>query len=183
MATVSIIPDELLTNKIYLIRGQKVMLDYDLAALYGVETKTLKQAVKRNVARFPDDFVFEMTRKEQVLFKSQIKETTNDNHGGARYLNFCFTEPGIAMLSSVLKSERAIQVNIQIIRIFIKIRHLLADHTEIRLEIEKIKKELSNQGKNMEVIFQYLDELSDKVDQPKQETTPRTRIGFKPDHY
>ena len=160
------------------------MLDHDLATLYNVETKALKQAVKRNIERFPTDFMFEMTRKELILLRSQIDPSTEDQHGGARYLPFCFAESGIAMLSSVLKSERAIQVNIQIIRIFIKIRQLFTDHTELRLEIEKIKNDLHNQCKNVELVFQYFDELSkkiDKIDLHQQEPATRKRIGYKSD--
>jgi hypothetical protein len=186
MAEISIIPDEILTNKIYYIRGTKVMFDHDLATLYNVETKVLKQAVKRNIERFPEDFMFEMTRKELTLLKSQINTPTEDGHGGQRYLPFCFTEAGIAMLSSVLKSERAILVNIQIIRIFIKIRVLFTDHTELRLEIERIKNEMHKQGKNVDLIFHYFDELSkkiDKMDEQKQEPAPRKRIGFKSEDF
>jgi hypothetical protein len=186
MTEILIIPDEILTNKIYYIRGTKVMFDHDLATLYNVETKVLKQAVKRNIQRFPLDFMFEMTRKELVLLKSQGEASAEDGHGGLRYLPFCFTEAGIAMLSSVLKSERAIQVNIQIIRIFIKIRVLFADQTVLRLEIERIKNEMNKQGKNVDLIFHYFDELSKKVDkmeEQKQQQAPRKRIGFKSEDF
>ncbi|MBA2610523.1 MAG: ORF6N domain-containing protein [Bacteroidetes bacterium] len=166
------VPDEIVMNKIYFIRNQKVMLDRDLAALYGVETKVLKQAVKRNIERFPEDFMFELNKSEFDNLRSQI---VTSNSGGERYMPFCFTEQGVAMLSSVLNSKKAIEVNIQIIRIFTKIRQMLVDNTELRLEIEKIKKKLDNQGKNMELVFQYLDELLEK----KNTTKPIKQIGYK----
>jgi ORF6N domain-containing protein len=167
------IPDEIVMNKIYLIRGQKVMVDSDLADLYEVETKALKQAVKRNSNRFPSDFMFELSQKEFEVLRSQIV-TSNIGRGGTRYTPMAFTEQGVAMLSSVLNSEKAIKVNIQIIRIFTRIRQMLMDNTELRLEIEKIKKKVDNHDKNMEVVFQYLDELIDKKEQPE-----RKQIGYK----
>ena len=169
--------DEVVMNKIYLIRGQKVMLDSDLAKLYQVETKVLKQAVKRNFGRFPVDFMFEMTASEFLLLRSQIVTSKMELRGGTRYLPFCFTEPGIAMLSSVLNSERAILVNIQIIRTFIRMRQALVDNTDFRLYIEKIKAKLDNQDKNIELVFQYLDELIEHKSNSKE----RKRIGYKPD--
>jgi ORF6N domain len=169
-----IIPDEIVMNQIYYIRGQKVMIDRDLAVLYNVETRILKQAVRRNITRFPDDFMFEMTKEEFQNWRSQIV-ISNSDLMGLRFMPFCFTEQGVAMLSSVLNSERAINVNIQIIRIFTRIRHMFMDNTELRLEIEKIKSKLDNQDKNMEVVFRYLDELIESKEDPK----PRKRIGFK----
>ncbi len=169
-----IIPDEIVMNQIYYIRGQKVMIDRDLAVLYNVETRILKQAVRRNITRFPDDFMFEMTKEEFQNWRSQIV-ISNSDLMGLRFMPFCFTEQGVAMLSSVLNSERAINVNIQIIRIFTRIRHMFIDNTELRLEIEKIKSKLDNQDKNMEVVFRYLDELIEDKQDPK----PRKRIGFK----
>jgi hypothetical protein len=169
-----IIPDEIVMNQIYYIRGQKVMIDRDLAVLYNVETRILKQAVRRNITRFPDDFMFEMTKEEFQNWRSQIV-ISNSDLMGLRFMPFCFTEQGVAMLSSVLTSERAINVNIQIIRIFTRIRHMFMDNTELRLEIEKIKSKLDNQDKNMEVVFRYLDELIESKEDPK----PRKRIGFK----
>ncbi len=115
------IPDELVMNKIYIIRGQKVMLDRDLAELYQVETKRLKEAVRRNIGRFPEDFMFEMTVEELENWRTQ-NASSNSEKMGLRYPPFCFTEQGVAMLSSVLNSEIAIHVNIQIIRIFTKMR-------------------------------------------------------------
>ena len=168
------IPDELVVNKIYLIRNQKVMLDRDLAELYGVETKRLKEAVKRNLSRFPEDFMFELTEVELNNWRTQFA-TSNSDKKGLRYLPFAFTEQGVAMLSSVLNSEKAISVNIQIIRIFTKIRQMFSDNTEIRLAIEELRKKTDNNTKNIEVVFQYLDELLDKKDNEK----PRVQIGYK----
>jgi hypothetical protein len=169
-----VVPDEVVMNRIYVIRNQKVMLDRDLAELYQVETKVLKQSVKRHLKRFPDDFMFEMTESELNNWRSQFV-TSNSDRMGMRYLPFCFTEQGVAMLSGILSSDRAISVNIQIMRIFTKIRQMLTDNTELRLDIEKIKKKLDNQDKNMEIVFRYLDELLEKKENPK----PRVKIGYK----
>lgn len=134
------ISDELVINKIYLIREQKVMLDSDLAELYGTETKILKQAVKRNIERFPDDFMFELSLPEFESLRSQFV-TSKAGRGGARYLPMAFTEQGVAMLSSVLNSETAIRVNIQIIRVFTKMRELLSTHKDILLHPDSYREE------------------------------------------
>jgi len=147
------------------------MLDRDLAELYGVETKVLKQAVRRNITRFPEDFMFEMNKEELEHWRSHFV-TSKEDRLGLRYVPFCFTEQGVTMLSCILNSEHAINVNIQIIRIFTRIRQMLTDHTELRLEVEKIKKKLDNQDKNMEVVFRYLDELL------KTPRSPRKMIGY-----
>ena len=170
------IPEEIITNKIYLIRDQKVMLDRDLAELYGVETKVLKQAVRRNIKRFPQDFMFEMTKEELTLWRSQFATTSEDKRG-LRYAPFCFTEQGVTMLSCILNSERAIEVNIRIIRVFTKLRQMLTDNLNLKLEIEHIKKKLTNQSKNIELVFDYLDELNKKLDKP--EIPKRNKIGYK----
>ena len=164
------IPDETITSKIYLIREQKVMIDSDLAELYQVQTKILKRQVRRNIERFPDDFMFELTKDEFDNLRSQFGTS---RWGGSRYIPMVFTEQGVAMLSSVLNSSRAIAVNIRIIRVFTKIREMLTDNLNIKLEIEEIKKNLSNQNKNIELVFQYLDELIEKKEKPI------TKIGFK----
>ena len=174
-STAVAIPDEVVMNKIYVIRDQKVMLDRDLADLYGVETKVLKQAVRRNITRFPEDFMFEMNKDEFENWRSQIV-TSKEDRQGLRYMPFCFTEQGVTMISCILNSERAIHVNIQIIRIFTRIRQMLTDNTELRLELEKIRNKLDNQDKNMEVVFQYLDELLDKKEKPGPQ---RNVIGYK----
>ncbi len=174
MSKSELIPEEVITSKIYLIRNQKIMLDKDLAELYEVETKVLKQAVRRNIKRFPEDFMFELTKEEYDTLRSQIV-TSSSNWGGARYLPMAFTEQGVAMLSSVLRSDKAIEVNIKIIRVFNKMRELLQDHLSLRLEIEGIKQKLSNHSKNIELVFNYLDELIDK----KEKTSERIKIGYK----
>lgn len=150
------------------------MLDRDLAELYGVETRVLNQAVKRNINRFPEDFMFQLNPEELENWKSQIV-ISNREKLGLRKPPFVFTEHGVLMLSSVLNSQQAIQVNIQIVRIFTRLRKLLSEHTELKLEIADIKKHLHNHDKNIELVFSYLDKLIDK------ETQPRKRIGFKPD--
>ncbi len=166
------IPDEIITNKIYIIRDQKVMLDSDLAELYQVETKQLKRQVRRNIERFPKDFMFELTKQEHDNLRSQFGTS---NRGGTRYVPMAFTEQGVAMLSSVLNSPRAIAVNIRIIRVFTKMREMLTDNLNVKLEIEQIKKKLSHHSKNIELVFNYLDELIEK----KQDSGKRTRIGYK----
>ncbi len=172
--TLSIISDDVVVNKIYEIRGQKVMLDSDLAELYGVETKVLNQSIKRNIERFPEDFMFQLAEDEWESLRSQFV-TSKTGRGGRTYLPNVFTEHGVLMLSSVLNSQQAIQVNIQIVRIFTRTRKLLGEHSELKAEISEIKKKLNNQDKNIELVFSYLDELIEK------KTEPRKRIGFKPD--
>jgi ORF6N domain len=166
------IPDELVMNKIYLIRGQKVMLDRDLAELYSVETKVLKQAVRRNIDRFPDDFMFELTQNEFQSLRSQIV-TSKIGRGGTRYSPAAFTEQGVSMLSSVLNSETAIRVHIQIIRVFAKMRALLLTHKDILLQLEKMEKKLSSHNQDIILIFKYLKQL---LNPP---TPARRKIGFR----
>ena len=149
------------------------MLDTDLAELYGVETKQLKRQVRRNSERFPEDFMFELTQQEYEILRSQFGTLKRGEH--SKYAPMAFTEQGVAMLSSVLNSPTSIKVNIQIIRVFTKIREVLTDTLSIKLEIEEIKKKLSNQSKNIELVFNYLDELIDKKENPQ----PRKEIGFK----
>lgn len=171
----SLITDELVLNKIYFIREQKVMLDEDLAVLYGVSTKRLNEQVSRNISRFPEDFMFKLTDQEYETLRSQIAA---QKKGGRRYLPNVFTEHGVLMLSSVLNSQQAIEVNIQIMRIFTRIRQTLLNNTELRLEIEKIKIKLDNQDKNMETVFRYLDGLIET----NTESKLRKRIGYKSDN-
>ena len=172
MSEFVIITDDVISNKIYYIRDKKVMIDSDLAELYAVETKQLKRQVRRNIERFPEDFMFELTEVESEILRSQIGTSS---WGGNRYVPMAFTEQGVAMLSSVLNSPTAIKVNIQIIRVFAKIREVLADTMSMKLEIEEIKKKISNQNKNIELVFSYLDELIDKQDNKVE----RTKIGYK----
>ncbi len=164
-----ILPDEVVMNKIYLIRGQKVMLDMDLAELYGVETKQLKRAVRRNSVRFPNDFMFELNKGELEILRSQIGTSS---WGGVRYAPMAFTEQGVAMLSSVLNSERAVLVNIHIIRVFTKMREMLLTHKDILLKLEKLERKAVSQDDEIKLIFEYLKELLN----PK---TPMREIGFK----
>lgn len=166
--------EEKIVNKIYFIRNKKVMIDRDLAELYGVETRVLNQAVKRNCSRFPEDFMFQLTKPEFENWKSQIV-ISNSEKMGLRKAPLAFTEQGIDMLSSVLNSDQAIQVNIQIMRIFTKVREMLADTMSLRLEIEEIKKKLGNHDKNIELVFSYLDELISQ----KENRTERRKIGYK----
>lgn len=157
-------------DKIYLIRGCSVMLDSDLAELYGVETRVLNQAVSRNLDRFPGDFMFQLSKDEWANLKSQF---VISSWGGRRKEPFVFTEHGVLMLSSVLNSQRAIQVNIRIMRVFNQIRTAIMGTTDIRLEIaeikhavEKISKKQDGQDKNIELIFGYIDRLQENVERP-----------------
>ncbi len=148
------------------------MLDKDLAELYEVETRVLNQAVNRNIERFPEIFMFQLSQTEFEILESQI---VTSSWGGTRKLPYAYTEQGVAMLSSVLRSKKAIQVNIQIMIVFTKIREMLVDTLHLKLDIEEIKKRLENQDKNIELVFSYLDELIEKKENPK----PRKRMGFK----
>jgi len=167
------LPDELVMSKIYYIRGLKVMLDRDLAELYEVETKQLKRQVNRNLERFPQDFMFELTPLEYNSLRSHFGTLKRGEH--SKFLPYVFTEHGILMLSSVLSSPKAIAVNIKIMRIFSKIRQTLNDTAELRLAIEEIRHKTTNNTKNIEIVFQYLDELLDKTENPKN----REQIGYK----
>ncbi len=166
------IPDEAISNKIYCIRNQKVMLDTDLAELYGVETRRLNEQVKRNIERFPEAFMFQLSSDEFFILKSQI---ATSSWGGRRKPPFAFTEYGVLMLSSVLNSEKAIQVNIRIMRIFTKFNKLLNESSSVKLEIEEIKNQLSKHHKNIQLVFSLLDKLIDKGEKSKT----RKKIGYK----
>lgn len=144
MQNVEIISQQVIESKIFIIRGKKVMLDKDLSVLYGVETKMLNRAVKRNLERFPEDFMFQLTKEEYIDFlRYQFGTLKRGQH--SKYLPYAFTENGVAMLSSVLNSKRAIQVNIQIMRTFTKIREMLTTHKELRLKIEEMEKKYDYQ--------------------------------------
>jgi len=164
-----IIPEETIINKIYLIRGQKVMIDYDLAGLYRVETKQLKRAVKRNMERFPHDFMFELTIEELQNLRSQ---TGTSSWGGVRYSPMVFTEQGVAMLSSILSSQQAILVNIQIIRVYTKMREMLLTHKDILLKLEQFEKQVKKNSYEIQLIFETLKQL---LKSPKE---PRRQIGY-----
>lgn len=159
-------------EKIYLIRGEKVMLDMDLAILYGVATKVLKQAIKRNIDRFPDDFMFELTKDELDNWRSQIVTSNLSLKQGLRIRPLVFTEQGIAMLSSVLNSTRAIQINIQIIRIFTKLRRMIDAYKELRDKVEEMEK---NNETNFREIFRVIRLLI------KEDEKPKNKIGFRSD--
>jgi hypothetical protein len=167
-----IIVDEVVMSKIYLVRGYKVMLDNDLAELYGVDTKRLNEQVKRNIERFPEDFMVQLNQEEFENLKSQI---ATSSWGGRRKLPYVFTEQGVAMLSSVLSSPKAIQVNIRIMRIFTRIRQMLLDNNDLRLAIEDIRKKTEHNSKNIEQVFQYLDQLIKEKDISKA----RESMGYK----
>jgi len=162
-----LVVQEVIEQKIYLIRGQKVMLDRDLAILYDVQTRTLNQAVKRNKKRFPEDFAFRLTPQENNSLRSQI--VISNGRGGRRYFPYAFTEQGVAMLSSVLNSDRAIAVNIQIIRTFIKLRKLLATHADLLKKIEAMERGYDRQFR---IVFDILRELR----APKKQIK---KIGFR----
>ncbi len=169
--------EDKIINKIYLICGFKVMLDFDLSELYLVETKQLKRQVRRNIERFPEDFMFELNKEE---FEDLRSQTGTSRWGGSRYLPMAFTEQGVAMLSSVLSSKMAIEVNIRIIRVFSKMREMLLTHKDILLKLEQAEKNMMKQdGKlkkhedDIQIIFKALKQL---LNPPQQ---PRERIGFK----
>jgi hypothetical protein len=161
-----LIPQQIIESKILILRGKKVMLDRDLAALYSVETKMLKRAVKRNIERFPDDFMFQLIKEE---FDNLRCQNGTSSWGGQRYLPYAFTENGVAMLSSILNSKRAIPVNIQIMRTFTKIREMLATHKELRQKIGEIEKKYDHQFKIVFDVIKYLIEPAQKSGK---------RIGF-----
>jgi hypothetical protein len=161
-----LVPIELIASKIYLIRNMKVMLDKDLAELYGVETKVLKQAVRRNIERFPADFMFELSKDEFNNLRSQI---VTSSWGGARYLPMAFSEHGVLMLSSVLNSERAVQVNIQIMRTFTKLREMLSTHKDLKRKIESMEKKYDEQ---FQIVFEAIKQLLTEEDKPNK------KIGF-----
>jgi phage regulator Rha-like protein len=171
-STEMMITDTKIIDKIYIIRNQKVMLDRDLAELYGVETKRLKEAVRRNIARFPEDFMFEMTDEEFQIWRTQIASSKSDSKG-LRYAPFCFTEQGVTMLSCILNSEKAILVNIQIIRAFARIRETLLTHKDILLQLEKLENTSSKHSAEIKYIFDVLKKL---IEKPKEE---RVMIGYK----
>ncbi|OQA01824.1 MAG: ORF6N domain protein [Bacteroidetes bacterium ADurb.Bin408] len=166
------IPDEAIIDRIYVIRNQKVMLDRDLASLYGVETKRLKEAVKRNRKRFPEDFMFEMTQQEFNIWRTQFVTSKSDNKG-LRYAPFCFTEQGVTMLSCILNSERAIAINIRIIRVFTKMREMLLTHKDILLKLEQLEKQVAGNQDDIRIIFEALKQL---LNLPQKERKP---IGYK----
>lgn len=163
--------DEVVLEKIYVIRGLKVMLDNDLAALYGVETKRLKEQVRRNISRFPNDFMFELSEKEHQHLKELSGNRRRGSH--AKYPPFAFTEHGVLMLSSILNSERAIKVNIQIMRVYVRIRQMMLTNKDLLLKMEQLEDRMVKQDEKIALVFKYLKKFIE------QEDRPRNPIGFK----
>lgn len=170
---VAIVEEQKILNRIHVVRGQKVMLDKDLAEMYGVETRVLKQAVKRNKERFPKDFMFEMTAREVEKMVSQNVIPSKSYFGGAS--PFCFTEQGVTMLSCILNSPAAIQVNISIIRVFTKLREYALTHKDILLKLGQLEKEVQGNSRDIENVFSVLKELLGN----NQQSGRRKRIGFR----
>ena len=170
MASKSLLPLELIEKRIYLIRNQKVMLSTHLAALYNVEVRVLVQAVKRNIDRFPSDFVFQLSTSEFEDLKSQI---VISSWGGARRSRpYAFTEQGVAMLSSVLKSKRAVQVNIQIMRTFVKLREILSTHKELAQKLKELELKIDSHDQHIQAIFEFINQLIAPPEKPKR------KMGF-----
>lgn len=165
-----IIPIEQISGKILLIRGQKILLDRDIAKLYSVETGQLKRAVRRNIDRFPKDFLFELTKDE---FENLRCHFGTSSWGGVRYPPMAFTEQGVAMLSSVLRSKRAVEVNILIMRAFVRLRELLYSDKNLALKVEKLERQMEIQGKSLQQVIQIINQL---LKQPESE--PK-KIGFR----
>ena len=166
---IALLPQETIESKIFFLRGRREMLDRDLAILYGVETRALNQAARRNVRRFPEDFMFQLTKEEMESWKSQIV-ISNREKMGLRRRPYAFTEQGVAMLSSVLNSDRAIQVNIQIMRTFTKLREMLMAHKDLKRKIEDMEKKYDYQFK---IVFDAIKQL---LEPP---TEPKSKIGFR----
>ena len=177
----ALVIEQKILNRIYVVRSEKIMLDRDLAELFGIETRVLKQAVKRNMKRFPKDFMFEMTATEFAKWKENAALSAADKQG-LRYAPFCFTEQGVTMLSCILNSETAIEVNLRVVRVFVKMREYALTHKEILMQLAKLEKEVSSNNRNternskdIENIFMVLKELLAKESKP----APRNKIGFK----
>jgi hypothetical protein len=172
-----IIAEELIISKIFYIRGRQVMLASDLSELYQVETKVLNQQVKRNIGRFPDKYMFQLTKEEYDRLRSQNVTLKRGQH--SKYLPYAFTEHGVLMLSSVLNSERAEKVNILIIDTFIKLREILLLNRDMKHQLEKVMNKLDEHDNNILIIFEYLKQL-EKAKQEEIEFKQRKRIGFRP---
>ncbi len=170
-----LIPEELIERKIFLLRGQKVMLSIHLAKLYGVQVKVLMQAVKRNIDRFPEDFMFQLTLEEAQSLRSQIVTLNNKGSKRGRHLKFlpyAFTEQGVAMLSSVLHSKKAVQINIAIMRAFVKLRQILFNHKKLAYKLEELERKISKHDEDIQNIFEAIRQLMAPPEKPKR------RIGF-----
>lgn len=169
------IPVERVTNAILLLRGQRVMLDAELAALYGVETRALVQAVRRNAERFPSDFMFQLTNEEFADLRSQA--VISSGHGGRRHAPYAFTEQGVAMLSSVLRSQRAVQVNIAIMRAFVRLREMLASHAELARKLDELERRYDDQFAQ---VFEAIRELMAPAEDSPDDRVQVRPLGFAP---
>lgn len=164
---------QIIKDKIYELRGQKVMLDFELADLYETETKRLKEAVRRNIYRFPEDFMFELSKKEFENLRTQF--ASSSFHGGTRYAPFAFTEQGVAMLASVINSSKAIQINIQIVRAFVFLRQYSLNHKELNEKLKDVEQKFDKKFKDIYAALNYLIQEKEQEVKPKE----RKRIGFK----
>jgi hypothetical protein len=174
--------EEIIVSKIYLIRGYRAMIDSDLAELYGVETKRLKEQVNRNSERFPGHFMFELTKEESEILRSQ-NATLRLRHGAhSKYLPYAFTEHGVLMLSNVLKSSQAIGMSIKIIDVFVKLREMLLTHKDILLKLEQIERKVSGHDEDIQRIFQYLKQFLIPAEQANRQRIGFRRSGEKNDH-
>lgn len=168
-----IIPVEVIAHKIYLVRGQKVMLDSGLAELYGVNTRRLNEQVRRNIERFPEDFMFRLTTGEYASLKSQIATASKSSgHGGRRTLLFVFTEHGAIMAASVLNSKQAVEVSIFVVRAFVRLREMLAGHKYFARRLEELEKHLSEHDENFQIVFEAIKQLL------AEDEKPNKKIGF-----
>ena len=175
----SLVPVEIIQNKIYLIRGHKVMFDSDLADLYGVLTKQLTRQVRRNPDRFPDDFMFELTKEEYGSLRCQFGTLKRGQH--PKYLPYVFTEQGVAMLSSVLKSKRAVQVNIRIMRVFTKLREMMASHKDLARKIEDLERRFQGKFNEHDQMFiQIFSAIKQLVKEKEELPKPKGPFGFQP---
>jgi ORF6N domain-containing protein len=184
---------QIIQQKIFEIRGQKVMLDFDLAALYEVETKVLNQAIKRNIKRFPEDFMFHLTRKEWNNLRSQFvtsslqssdnqknkrSQIVTSNYGGTRYLPYAFTEHGVSMAAGILKSDKAVQMNIAIVRAFIALRKFAIQYTDVIEQLKELKDKIGNHDAQLNQIYDVIENLLDEKAEEKK-WNERERIGYK----
>ncbi|MDY6987747.1 MAG: ORF6N domain-containing protein [Thermodesulfobacteriota bacterium] len=167
----AIVPVEQVERTILLVRGQKIILDADLAELYGVETKILNKAVKRHLDRFPEDFMFQLTAEETENLRFQIG-TSRAGHGGRRYLPYAFTEQGVAMLSGLLNSPRAVKVNIAIMRAFVKLREVLSSHKKLEAKLAELERKIEDHDESIQAIFEAIRQLMAPPEKPKR------KIGF-----
>ncbi len=176
----NLVPIERIENKIYLIRGQKVMLDFDLAILYGVETKYLKRQVNRNKDNFPPDFMFRLTKEEflrcQIVTSNLKSQFVTSKRGGRRYSPYAFTEQGVAMLSSVLKSKRAVQVNIAIMRAFVRLRKIMATHKDLAQKVDQLENKFERRFEKDEIQIQIVFDAIKKLMLPPE--SPPKKYGF-----